>query len=68
MQWCQVRWHTRFPSTDSGFSGDWVVIYTEQAIDRATALKRERQLKSFRGREFVKTHIPRWRSGSAARC
>ena len=41
------------------FSGDWVVIYTEQANDRRAALRREKQLKSFRGREFVKTHIPR---------
>ena len=41
------------------FSGDWVVIYTEQTSDRASALRREKQLKSYRGREFVKTHIPR---------
>lgn len=50
------------------FSGDWVVIYSEQASDRKAALKREKQLKSYRGREFVKRYIPRWRSGSAARC
>jgi putative endonuclease len=41
------------------FSGDWVVIYKEQAIDRRVALQRERELKSYRGREFVKKHIPR---------
>lgn len=41
------------------FSGDWVVIYTEQTNDRVSALRREKQLKSYRGREFVKTHIPR---------
>lgn len=41
------------------FSGDWVVIYTEQANDRGSALKREKELKSFRGREFVKSYIPR---------
>jgi len=46
-------------SYTSRFSGDWVVIYIEQAIDRVSALKREKQLKSYRGREFVKTHIPR---------
>ena len=40
------------------FSGDWVVIYSEQAADRKAVLKREKQLKSFRGREFVKKHIP----------
>lgn len=49
-----------FPgSYTARFSGDWVVIYTEQADDRKSALRREKQLKSFRGREFVKTHIPR---------
>jgi len=41
------------------FSGDWVVIYAEQASDRRAALQREKELKSFRGREFVKRHIPR---------
>ena len=41
------------------FSGEWMVIYTEQASDRTAALRREKQLKSFRGREFVKKHIPR---------
>jgi predicted GIY-YIG superfamily endonuclease len=41
------------------FSGDWMVIYTEQTSDRGAALKREKQLKSYRGREFVKTYIPR---------
>jgi putative endonuclease len=46
-------------SYTSRFSGDWVVIYTEQARDRKEALCREKQLKSYRGREFVKTHIPR---------
>jgi putative endonuclease len=46
-------------SYTSRFSGHWVVIYTERAIDRTAALQREKQLKSYRGREFVKTHIPR---------
>jgi putative endonuclease len=46
-------------SYTSRFSGDWVVIYTEQTSDRQAALMREKQLKSYRGREFVKTHIPR---------
>ena len=39
--------------------GDWVLIYSEEALDRRVALKREKQFKSFRGREFVKKHIPR---------
>jgi putative endonuclease len=41
------------------FSGDWVLIYSEQTNERKDALAREKQLKSYRGREFVKTHIPR---------
>ncbi|MFA5987816.1 MAG: GIY-YIG nuclease family protein [Candidatus Paceibacterota bacterium] len=52
----------------SRFKGMWEVVYTEIAATRGDALKREKQLKSFRGREFVKQHIPRWRSGSAGAC
>ncbi len=49
-----------FPhSFTSRFSGQWVLIYQEQAQDRSMALRREKALKSFRGREFVKKYIPR---------
>ena len=41
------------------FDGDWELIYKEAVEDRKQALSREKQLKSFRGREFVKRHIPR---------
>jgi putative endonuclease len=41
------------------FDGNWEVIYAEPAIDRTQALRREKQLKSYRGREFVKQFIPR---------
>jgi len=41
------------------FNGDWILIYKEEVQDRASALIREGQLKSYRGREFVKQHIPR---------
>jgi len=41
------------------FSGDWIVIYKETVNSRKTALVREKQLKSFRGREFIKKIIPR---------
>lgn len=40
------------------FDGIWQVIYTEERANRSEALKREKELKSFRGREFIKTHIP----------
>lgn len=39
-------------------SGQWILIYEEKVSSRADALSRERQLKSFRGREFIKKHIP----------
>ena len=38
--------------------GDWELIYKEEVSDRSEALRREKQLKSFRGREFIKKHIP----------
>jgi putative endonuclease len=41
----------------SQFDGLWEVIYQEELPTREEALKREKQLKSFRGREFVKKHI-----------
>ncbi len=39
--------------------GEWQLIYKEEVGNRTEALKREKQLKSYRGREFVKQHIPR---------
>ena len=40
-------------------SGKWILIYQESVENRRAALVREKQLKSFRGREFIRTHIPR---------
>jgi len=37
--------------------GQWVLIYQEKCIDRSMAIAREKQLKSFRGREFLKRLI-----------
>ncbi len=45
-------------SYTSRFDGDWILIYYENVSDRLTALTRERQLKSYRGREFIKKYIP----------
>jgi len=39
-------------------NGNWQLIYKEAVATRSLALKREKQLKSFRGREFVRMHIP----------
>ena len=41
----------------SKFDGDWELIYKEEVVDRKRALTREKQLKSFRGREFIKKLI-----------
>ena len=37
--------------------GPWVLVYKEEFKTRTEALKREKQLKSFRGREFVRSLI-----------
>ncbi|KKR37796.1 hypothetical protein A2361_00285 [Candidatus Woesebacteria bacterium RIFOXYB1_FULL_40_26] len=46
-------------SYTSRFSGRWKLIYKEEFLSRKEALRREKQLKSCRGREFVKKYIPR---------
>ncbi len=49
-----------FPhSYTSRFDGKWELIYSEKVNSRSEALAREKQLKSYRGREFIKKHIPR---------
>jgi len=42
----------------SRFDGGWKLIYYEKVFTRHEAIKREKQLKSYRGREFVKKFIP----------
>jgi len=41
----------------SKFDGEWRLIYQEKVSTRHEALKREKELKSFRGREFIKQYI-----------
>ena len=48
--------HT-FKGYTSRFPGKWELIYQESAATRPEALRREKQLKSFRGREFVKSFV-----------
>ena len=45
--------HKRGYSRYTSRARDWVVVYTEEVADRSTALKREKQLKSYRGRAFI---------------
>jgi putative endonuclease len=42
----------------SRFKGTWALIYSEGCPSRNAALKREKQLKSYRGREAIKKFIP----------
>ncbi|MEK7577184.1 MAG: GIY-YIG nuclease family protein [Patescibacteria group bacterium] len=44
-------------SFTSRFSGHWELIFKEKVNTRKEALIRERQLKSYRGREFIKKLI-----------
>jgi putative endonuclease len=49
--------HT-FKSYTSRFPGKWELIYKESVATRQEALAREKQLKSHRGRDFLKQFIP----------
>ncbi|MDD5569508.1 MAG: GIY-YIG nuclease family protein [Candidatus Pacebacteria bacterium] len=50
------------------FDGNWELVYKEEAEDRKRALIREKQLKTYQGRKFIKQFIPVWRNGSADAC
>ena len=41
-------------SYTSRFDGYWTIIHRETFSTRKEALKREKQLKSYRGREFIR--------------
>lgn len=47
-----------FKGYTSRFHGDWVLIYKESVATRSEALSREKQLKSYRGRESLREYIP----------
>lgn len=49
--------HT-FKGYTSKFQGLWELIYKESAATRSEALAREKQLKSYRGRIFIRGYIP----------
>ena len=44
-------------SYTSRFDGEWQLIYSEGVATRQEALKREKELKSYRDREFIRKHI-----------
>ncbi|HEY5823049.1 MAG TPA: GIY-YIG nuclease family protein [Cyclobacteriaceae bacterium] len=35
----------------------WVLFYTESYETKTEAIRREKQLKSFKGREFLRSHL-----------
>ncbi len=39
----------------SSFSGSWKLVYQEQWLTRGRAIKRERELKTGKGRDFLKS-------------
>ena len=43
--------------THKNKDGDWRLVYTEKLETRKESMIREKQLKSFRGREFLKKII-----------
>jgi len=43
----------------SKVEGEWFLIYKEDVADRRAALLREKQLKTYKGRQFIKQYIPR---------
>ena len=48
-----------FPNSYTAkFDGEWILIYKEESINRKMSLIREKQLKSYRGRQFIKNYIP----------
>ncbi len=60
----RLRRHNKeLPSKKSAFThknsgnGRWEVVYQENFSGRSGAMKREKELKSFRGREFIKNYI-----------
>ena len=57
----RLRQHNEktFKGFTSRYRGNWSVVYQEKTKNRSDAIKREKQLKSYRGREYVKKYIPR---------
>ena len=52
-----VNWRHKKKSFTSKNDGLWVLVYKEEFKTRSEAVKREKQLKSSRGREFIKNLI-----------
>ncbi len=57
----RLKQHNDPNNNDSKFTkqnkGPWKLIYKEEAVSRSEALRREKILKSGKGREFIKTFL-----------
>lgn len=55
----RLRQHndSSFRKFTSRFSGGWILIYKEVFMNRSQAIVREKQLKSYQGRKFIKNKI-----------
>ncbi len=49
--------HRFATSFTARFDGSWELVYEECLANRQEARKRERQLKSYRGRQFIKSLV-----------
>ncbi len=56
--------HRFTTSYTARFDGSWELVYQEVATNRQEARKREKQLKSYRGRQFLLRELLRQQSGS----
>ncbi len=55
----RLREHLGGDSIYTKRTDDWVLIYTEDYETRGQVMKREKQLKSARGRKFLRDHMGR---------
>ncbi|MDD5721209.1 MAG: GIY-YIG nuclease family protein [Candidatus Pacebacteria bacterium] len=46
-----------FKKFTSRYSGEWVLVHKESLASRSEAVVREKQLKSYQGRKFIKSKI-----------
>lgn len=51
--------HVFYKGFTTRFDGEWKIIYSEIQASREESLRREKQLKSYQGRQFIKKFIPR---------
>ncbi len=61
----RMRYHNgELPSKSTSFTkknkqGNWLLAYAEEYDSKEEAMKREKQLKSFRGRQFLREKMPK---------